>query len=353
MLQPVLFCIMGFTVMFMSSLLYELTDMIIIKKVPVLTVIKILLYRLPAILVMAFPISALFATIYSLGRLAKDNEITIMRISGYGIHRIIIPFLLLGLGLSVGSFWINEKVVPWANHRSMNLVRQIYLKDVTPSIKENIFFKGPENRYFYVRKVDRKKEVLYDVMIYEPQFSGKEGSFPRVITAKKGVFHEDVWELKDGVIHEFDDEGFIVREGQFSQMSIPVSDGLEHFYGNQKTTSEMSRSELEEEIKLFLKSGIKVDSWQVDYHLKLALPFASLIFVLVGVPLSLRNRKGWGMGVVFTLVVVFAYYVIQSLFRSFGSNGLLPPFWAAWLPNIIFAVLGIILLLREEFFILR
>ena len=353
MLKPALFCIMAITVMFISNFLYQLTDMIVEKHVPLWTVTKILLYRLPDIFVQAFPISALFATIYSLGRLVKDNELLIMRASGFSLHRILLPFIILGLVISGGGFLLEEEVAPWANHRSMNLMRQIYLKDVTPSIKENIFFKGPDNRYFYVSEVDRTTERLKGIMVYETDFTGQKGPFPRVITAKEGIFHEEEWELENGVVHEFNEDGFIVREAEFKHTTIPVSNGLENFYGNQKTAQEMSRGELGEEIDLFLQSGIEVDTWQVEYHLKMALPFASFIFVLIGAPLSMHNNKGWGLGVIFTIVTAFAYYVLQSFCRSLGVNGYLSPFWAAWIPNISCAILGIILLIREEYFILR
>lgn len=351
MLYPAIFCALGITIIFLANLIYELTDMIINKHVAIITVSKILIYRLPEIFVYAFPISALFATIFALGRLVKDNELTIMRISGFGIRRILVPFILLGLIISGMTYWINEEIAPWANHRSMNLLRQVIIKDVTPSIKENTFLKGPDDRQFYVRQVDRKNQTLYDVVIYEINYEGKKSPFPRVISAKKGAFYEETWELEDGIIHEFDEDGFINKEAQFTFLTIPVSDGLENFFGNQRTASEMTRSELNAEIQLFLKSGIKADSWLVDYHRKLASSFVPFIFVLIGVPLSLWNRKGWGISIVLTLVVAFGFYVVESVCRSLGSGGLMPPLLAAWLPLVIFGFLGLLLLVQEEFFI--
>ncbi|MCK4260066.1 MAG: LptF/LptG family permease [Halanaerobiales bacterium] len=353
LLQPILFCIFAVTIVFMSNFLFELSDLLINKRESFLTVIQMLFYQLPAIFVQTFPISTLFATVYSLGRLVKDNEITVMRTSGFGIQKIIIPFLILGLIVSFVSYWMNEKTVPWASHRSLNLVRQMMLRDVTPSIKEHVFFRGPDDRYFYVKNVDRTAKTLQGIMVYETQYPGKDTAFPRVITANKGVFNDNSWELEEGIINEFDLHGRIKNEVQFEELYIPVGDGLENFYGNQKTASEMSREELSEEINLFLKSGIKVDTWQVEYHMKMAIPFAPFIFVLVGAPLSLFNRKGWAVGIVLTLLVVFAYFILQSLCRSFGTGGMITAVWSAWLPNIIFAVLGILLLFREEFFMAR
>lgn len=350
---PLLICLMGLTVMFTSSILYELTDMVIDKRVPIPIVLQIMIYRLPTILVMALPISVLFATIFSVGRLVKDNEMTSMRMAGYGIVRVLLPFLIIGCIITFSTYWVGERLAPWTNHQALNLVRQVMMKDVTPVIKENTFFRGPEDRYFYVRTIDHSKSELRDVMIYETRFTGLESPFPRAITAKTGRFREKVWELEDGVIHEFDNAGFIKSETKFKRMEVPISDGLENFFGNQKSAEEMSRDELRSEIQLFLKSGIRINSWEVEYNMKVAKPFICLIFVLVGVPLSLRNRKGWGVGVVFTFVIAFAYYITQSVCQSFGTTGLLQPIVSAWLPNVIFLVLGIFLLVFEEFRVAR
>ncbi len=350
LLYPVIFCAVGITVIFLGNTLFELTDLIVTKRVAVIEVVKILVYRLPEIFVMALPMGTLFATFYSLGRLAKDNEITIMRISGFGIHRILIPILILGILISLTVFWLNEEVAPWANHRALNILRELIVKDVTPTIKENTFLSGPDDRQFYVRQVDRTHQLFYYVIIYEMAYDGKKSSFPRVIVAKKGRFDESVWELEDGVIHEFDEAGFIIKEGTFTKMEVPVSDGLEFLSRNQKTTSEMTRDELYDDIQLFLKSGIKMDSYLVDYHRKLSSSFVPFIFVLIGAPLSIRNHRGWVIGVIIALVITFAFFVVDSLFRSLGSAGAIDAYWAAWLPLWIFGALGVILIIKEEFF---
>lgn len=110
----------------------------------------------------------------------------------------------------------------------------------------------------------------------------------------------------------------------------------------------MSREELGERIDLFKKSGINVDSLMVDYHLKLAEPLTALIFVLISVPLSLSGKESRTFNLIFTIIIVFLYYVILSFSRSFGKNYVLPPLIAAWLPNFIFFILGVILLFWRE-----
>ena len=131
-------------------------------------------------------------------------------------------------------------------------------------------------------------------------------------------------------------------------MEVEINRDVENFFGEQRTPSEMSREELKKEINLFQDSGINVNSLLVEYHLKLAMPFTSLIFVLIGAPLSLGNQESKTLNIILTIVTIFAYYLILSLSRSFGKNDMLPPLIAAWLPNTIFSIVGILLLIFEE-----
>src|SRR5690554_1510321 len=134
----------------------------------------------------------------------------------------------------------------------------------------------------------------------------------------------------------------------FDEMEYEVVQEVENFFGEQRTTSEMSRERLRKNIELFQKSGINVDSLLVDYHLKLSMPLAALIFILIGTPLSLSTRDSRSASITFTIVIVFLYYLILSLSQSFGKNGKITPLLAAWLPNMSFGVIGIVLLFWRE-----
>src|SRR5690606_26498267 len=116
-----------------------------------------------------------------------------------------------------------------------------------------------------------------------------------------------------------------------------------------KTTDEMTRRELRGHIELFQRSGIEVRAFVVDYHLKLALPFASFLFALTGSPLSLRSaRSGRFYGITVSLVLSFLYFVLTSVSRSLGINGVLPTWVAAWLPTVMFLCFGGWLLNRAD-----
>ena len=343
MAKPLLMACMGISVMMVSGFLFELADLIIIKQVEIWPVFKLLVYRLPSLMVQTFPLAVLFATLYSLGGLVKNNEYTALRLGGMSFQRIMVPFLLVALIMAGVTYFINEKVAPAATHRSQNIIREVVLQEVPPGVEENVFFRGPGDRFFYVSRVNTREGTLEDIMVYE--LEGEE-NLPRLITASRGRFYDDVWYLEEGLSIDFDQEGYPAFQVRFDTYEINVGQQIERFFGRQRTPQEMSRAELREEIQLFSRSGLNVNSLLVDYHIKLAIPLSSLIFVLVGVPLSINFGRGKGLAVVLSIVLIFGYYVIMSLARSLGRNDLLAPFLAAWLPNASFLAVGLILIFK-------
>lgn len=343
-LGPFIFCVLGFTVILLSGLLFELVDYILVKNVPASTVGKMLFYKIPELMVMTLPIAALFSTLLALGRLHQDSELKVMRSSGIPYRRIMIPIILAGFLISCLTYVTNERVVPWANHEFEKIFREILFKDGLPLVEENVFFNGGDDRFFYIHKVDKGTNKLEKIMIYELQRQG----FPRLITAKRGTYVKNNWFLTDGIVQELDEEGFVSYQTRFESMQIITPDDAELYFGNQRSTDEMNRRELKEHIERFRQSGLRVVSFLVDYHLKLAMPMASFIFVLFGAPLSIYSKGGRSFGIAVSLVVTVIFYVGNSVGRSLGVNEVLPPLAAAWLTNAMFAIIGCLLLMRID-----
>jgi len=342
---PFVAAVAGFAIMLVGSLLFELTDLIVQKKMPASTVARMLVYKLPSVIVVSLPIAALFAALISLGRLAKDSEMKVFLCTGTSFKRLVAPVFVAALLVSGLSFVLNEKIVPASNHVAENLYRQAVLRDPLPSVEQGVFFRGGEERYFYVGRVDRKNKEMHRILI----FDRSAGAYPTMISAASGVYQERTWLLKDGVIKRLDDDGFTVEDFGFETMEYPVVENFEVYTGNQKTTDEMTRAELADYIRLFKRSGLDVKRLEVAYHMKASLPMAGFLWVLVGAPLTLRSMRGGRVfGVVASLAVAFLYHVTASFFQSIGGTGLLPPLVAAWATNILFFTVGIVLLIRSD-----
>lgn len=345
---PFVIMVLGFSLISLSGTLFQLADLLIAKGVAASIVLRLLLYQLPWVIVQTLPVAGLFAALFSVGRLAKDSELIIVRASGLSLRRFFQPLLAFALLVSIGAYYLNDTVIPRSNHEYQNTIRQIIFKDITPAIEENVFFRGPDNNFFYVRKLDRGALTMEDVMIY--QIGQTDSPYPVMITAKKAKYANGVWTLWDGVRRTLDDKGFVSQEGTFRKFEIMLGREMERFFGDQKTTDEMTRNELGQNIALFARSGIDVSPFLVDYHLKMAQPFASLLFVLLGVPLgfSPNRRRPQAVAAGISVLVTLSYYVIGPFFRSLGVNGVLPAVLAAWTPSLLFLVAAAVVWLRLE-----
>lgn len=346
MIGPFLVGVIGFVLVMAVDLLFTMADLIINKGVPLWAMLKLLIYKLPAIMVLTFPVSTLFATAMAMGRLSKDNEIVALRTSGVNLFRIAVPIIIIGILISIASYITNEKIVPHANRVATNLIRQIIYRKPLPEVQQNVFFKDAYNRHYYARRVDMKNKTMDNIMVYEIT----NERYPRVILAERATFSGRMWDLKKGMIHKYDEKGYLKYEAAFANMKLNVSEDVLD-YSNQKTSQEMNSGELKSMINMLGKGGVKTYSFQTELFMKYSIPATCFVFALIGIPFSLpspRSGRTWGM--VITIVFMFTFYVFASVFRSLGKGGVLPPLVAAFTPQISFAIIGGVLLFWEGWF---
>ncbi|MCK8827339.1 LptF/LptG family permease [Natroniella acetigena] len=344
-LKPFLYSLAALVIVMLSGYLFQLTDFIIIREVPLQLVARLLSYRLPPIIVQSIAIAVLLATILSLGRLVKDNELSALQMGGISFIRLIYPLLVLAIVASSIIYGLNERVVPQANTNYQRIVKEEIYQDQESGVYTDLLFRGGEEQYFYAGEVDDQEQQLKWVMIYQ------QGEEKRIITAKAGSFTEDSWLLEEGLISELDADDYLVKEEVFKGLEIEVGRDFRQFYRyDSRQPSEMNRKQLREQIDLFTEAGIDTNQLVVEYHFKLAEAILPLIFVLVGAPLSVGSEKGRLFGIIASIIIIFIYFAVVSIFRSLGGNGVVEPFLAVWFPNLLVGGVGVYLLLRENYF---
>lgn len=345
-IAPLAMCIAAFIIIILSGQLFVLVDFIVQKNVPVLAVVRMLLYSLPGIVLDAGPFAVLFAVMLGLGRLAKDSELSTMRAAGVSFTRLTLPLLALAAVASGGLFMLGESLAPWANHQSQIILRDIVYGESMPAIEQDVFFRAPGERFFYVGHVNRDAGVIERVMIYETEAA----PFPRLLTAAKGRIGNGAWVLENGRIHELDRAGRVTMVIAFDELSVAMDSTMEGITSNQKDASEMTRAELKQTIDLFQRSGARVAGLEVHYYARAAQPVAALVLAMVGAPLVTKSPRGAGgyFGVVAASVLALGYFVVSAVCRSVGVEGTLPPLVAAWLPNVAFALIGLALLAMAD-----
>lgn len=346
--RPFFVGVFGFIILMLSFSLSNFTDIIFSAGAPPGPVLMLLLYTLPSVVVLAFPVSYLFSSLLGIGRMSRDMEITALRSSGVSVKRVLAPILAGAAMVSLGNFFFNDMVVPWSNLQIKAIKADLMRQSLRPIIRPNVFFQGTENRHFYVKAVDPRNGSMSDIFILDQSRPG----LPQVITAKEGRWvsatNAGIWILKDGSVHKYSDTGYVEHEIRFKTLNIQFK--MENPYlGSELDPAGMNAQSLNSQIKGLKKGGGDTHQLEVAYHMKFSVPLATFAAALISAPLGMIfSRLGPYIGVALSVILVFLYYTAMQTFQAMGQAGYLPPLVAAWLQNIIFGVVGLVLLTRVD-----
>lgn len=344
--EQFLLCFLGFTVLGVGKILFDYNDLFIGYRVPPGLIGYLIFTQLPVLWMDVISAAVLFGVILSLGRLLREREFEVIRVCGSSLTRAVAP-IFIGVGLfCLGAFCWNDWVVPAANHRFYQEVARLTVQDDLPLLKENVVFKAPQNRFVFLRQVHHRQGRIGGIIILEVGHSGK---WPRLITADSGLIKNGIWELADGVIHEFNESGAISSEVSYEKLEVRMSNDFWTFISDEKTPAAMGKKELLKYYELSKLSGINSPVYAVYLHQKYADPLISLVLVFLAIPLTiLSGRNSRWLGLIYCFLIMMGYYTIQVLGRTLGANGVLLPWIAAWMPHLLFLMVGGALLLYIE-----
>lgn len=327
------------TIIFASDTFITLIKQIAKFGIPFKVAFILILLNLPSVIVMTIPMGVLLATVMTLNKLSLSSEITVMRACGIGLNRIAKPIFIFAVIMSLSSFFINESVVPVMMSQSKTLALWALGQKNIPDGKENFVFKeltddGILKRLFYVGFCQKK--TLYNVTVLD---NSKEGTI-QVLQAREGKTSPDGWKFEKGAAYTITDNGQVLNTTLFDKSTVKFGLDLSDEM-NKNVAKEYNFTGL---LKFLSKLDITPEDRQVytiELFDKIALPLTTIVFVLVGVPLAITPpRVRYNRGFLFSILIIFAYYVIRALSISFGEAGSIAPFLAACLPNIILTVMG-------------
>ena len=351
---PFSFALAAFFLFWFANIFVLAADYIVNKGAPIFLVLRFLVFRIPQATPLAFPFACLFGTLLGFGRLMADNEINALRTSGVSFTRIIRLPLIAGAAVALGSFLINEHIAPVATDLSTRSFYQILYKSQTLPIEPNIFRSDPSTGdTFFIQSVASDGKTMQNVMIYQPD---RTSPFQQILTAKTARIEGTEIVLEHAVRTQIRADGQIsavALEAKELRISLPMGDNGQNFLSSSiNDTWTMDTKRLAEDIK-FRKAtgqgGTELAGREFTLASKYAYPFASFIAVVIAVPLAVRfGKKGRTLGVVLSVVLLFVYYGMVALAGAFGRNGSLDPTLAAWIPNIVMALCGGILIWRED-----
>lgn len=344
-------------VMLLGNLI-KLAELVITKGVSFFSVFQLFLFLIPYLLTYTIPIAVLSAVLLSLGRLSSDNEILAIRASGINIFRLIWPLLIIGVILSLFLVILNDRIIPKAHYASRKTLVDIGIKNPTAALEAGTFIDSFKNYVLFIYSIDRNKQtgernILNNVRIYEPQGKDKP---PRTIVAKRGEFvsvpEKRLVKLKliDGTSDEPDPK----KPGEFFKlnfktyyMTLSLAEQSEN-KEVEKKPKDMTLKELKNQIAEYKAKGIKETApLSTQLHQKIALAFSVLVFIIIAAPMAIithRREKSLNFGI--ALLIVVAYYLLLIGGESLSLQGGLSPALSMWLPNIIFSLIGLCMMIK-------
>ncbi len=329
------------SIIFASETFTQLIKQISLYGVPFHIAIMMIVLNLPQVFVLTIPISTLFATVMTVNDLSLKSEITIFKACGISIERVARPIFCFALVMTCVSFFINEFVVPVSSVQSKSLAIYSIEQKHIPENKMNFTIKdidkdGNLKRLFYAQWC--KDRTLNNVTVVD--ISNPKNV--QIVQAKKGTTSDYGWKFDNGVIYTISRNGKIFNTSLFEESNVSFGIGDVNDMVKE-TAAEYNFFKLMRHInrhKKSLEKSIKLE-YEINLFDKLALPITTFALAIIGVPLAITPpRARVNRGFLFSILIIFIYYVIRALSLNLGATGAIPAFLAPWLPVVSISLIG-------------
>lgn len=345
-LKLVMLSFVGLLGMFYIITFLEIYDRLLRGDTTLEMVLEYFWYRTPQFVYYVLPISALVATLVTVGLFTKTSELTVMKACGISLYRASLPLLLFAMLWGGTLFIMSEGFLADANRRASELNRVI--RGGSPEyvdILQRRWLMGEDGTIYNYGHFDLTAVRLDRVTAY--RFAEDEWRLAERVFAGTAV-HEAEWLGRDVWAREFGDDGSPGPFETSAQASLPLA-SPESFATERPDAERMNYRELGRYIGELSASGEDVVPLRVELQRKLSFPFVTLILTLIAVPFAVTmGRHGALSGVGIGIVLALSYWVVISIFAAIGSAGMVTPLLAAWAPNVLFGGSAAYLLLAAR-----
>ena len=324
-------------------------------------ILKIFAHNIPYILSFSIPISSLTAVLLVFSRLSFDGEITAMKACGLSMPQICAPIILLAALLSLVCIYINAYAAPDSHFARRTLLHEVGIEDPVDLLQEGVYVRDFPGVIIYV--ASKSGEKVQDVIVHELDAKGLK----RTIRAESGritvdeeaeEFVVDLHKVRIDTAPNDPDAGdyhYIAADDYQERLdygSLRNRDTVE------KRRRDLTLPELAEAIRhpgggpglLDAKAQAQQRmAMQVETSQRFAMSFCCVAFALLGVPLGMKSkRRESSVGVLISLVVVFAFYFFVILAQSLDDHPHLRPDLIIWLPLLAAQIVGLWLIARQD-----
>ena len=350
-IPPFFLSISALTLVLFLQKMYRLAELIVSKGASFWSTVSILGYILPSFLVLTIPMSFLVATLTAFTRLGTDSELTAMKASCVSLYNMIRPVMLFAVVTFLATAVTAVVIAPQANHalkvHLFNMVKSRAMIGVEPGVFSSTF----DGMVIFVDKMD-SLDAMEGIFISDER-SAKE---PYAITARNGRLIADpsslnvTLSMKHGAIHTLphEEQSFTTMTFNSGSLYLDINSALVQKGSAGRSFDEIGSGELYRQLKGLRAEGKPTIGIESELHKRFSLPFACLLFGLIGAPLGIRRtRSGKSAGIALALLVFLIYYILLATGTNLSNTGKLSPAIAYWLPNVVMTLGAIILVVKK------
>jgi lipopolysaccharide export system permease protein len=360
LLTPMSYCLGGFMAVWLSFFFFTKLDDMREAKLHALDVLQFCLASLPEFFILVLPILLLLALLYALTHHARHNEITAVRAAGVGLWRLCAPYFIVGLLATGVYFAMNEIAVPRCQQWTLEILTRHIKTEKDPKMATRYTGVGFRNiharRMWVIGEYDIKTATMFNPNARWPLPDGTM----RQLKAARGVHTNGIWTFFNAqIFQERGKNGNPVALFSTNEIAMPEFDetpkqiALEIKFSDaggllSSRTANIPLTDLWAYLRQNPDlAGKDAGQLLTKFHSRIAAPWTCLIVVLMAIPFGAQSgRRNLFFGVAGSIFICFGYFVLQQVSLAFGLSGRVPGWVAAWLPNFIFAIVGIILTLR-------
>ncbi len=281
------------------------------------------------------------SVIFFTSKLASNTEIVAMLSGGVSYYRFLRPYLISAIILAIMSFYLGNFLIPKTNIKRREF-KDKYMENLDEDKERNIHLKIGPQTYVYLENFSSTTNT--GTKFSMEKFDGNKLVYKMMGDRLRWDSTGNFWSIDNYTIRKIEDIRETIHRGNRLDTTINLKPS--DLYIKKEDFEEMNFWELRDRIKEErLKGSVKAKIYEVEKQKRIAAPFATIILTLIGVTLSSRKmRGGIGMHLGLGIALTFTYILFMQITMVFATFGNLSPFLAAWIPNIIFAAVGLVLL---------
>lgn len=317
------------------------------EEIPAVYAFQYTLYQIPEIIVMLFPASCLMGTLICLSSMARKNELVAMFANGISLARIAFVLLCLVFIVCCISFIVTDRVLPPLSKAKAHFYRTVIEQkpDRMTDINQNRIWYRSNNLIYNIGAFDSRKDTILGISIYT---FDEAFNLVQQLEAKRALFEDDLWQLEDGVVTIFEGDPPFPLSQPFVRKPVKLEEKPEDFREIEREVETLRLKHLWRFITRNAAAGIDTNAYEVLFWSKISMALVPLVMAILAIPFGVYQQRHSSLvrdiTVCFFLIIV--YWLFYSTALSMGKSGTIPPLIAAWLPSVVFFILGVSMILR-------